>query len=306
MEYKDYYKTLGVEKNASSDEIKKKFRVLAKKYHPDLNPNDKEAEKKFKEINEAYEVLSDEKKRKTYDNFGSGASFTGGQNFDPRNFGFSGYTHSSGNADFSDFFNMFFGGGSGFNGGTTYEYRSSGSGFEDIFSGKGRASSYKPNYEMELELSIEEAMSGTTKHLNVQVGGEVKSIEVKVPRGITEDKKIKVRGEKWGLDADILFSIRILTGDYEMDGLNLTKKLEVYPWEAYFGCEKEIEVFGTKIKLKIPARIETGKKIRLSGKGFVNIKKEKGDLFVEIKIINGAYNSEQEDLLKKIGELSIN
>ncbi|NMB06800.1 MAG: J domain-containing protein, partial [Tissierellia bacterium] len=91
MEYKDYYKILGVDKGASNAEIKKAYRKLAKKYHPDLNPNDNEAQEKFKDINEAYEVLGDEKKRKKYDTFGSGASFTNGQNFDPSNFGFENF-----------------------------------------------------------------------------------------------------------------------------------------------------------------------------------------------------------------------
>ena len=110
MEYKDYYKILGVDKNATDAEIKKEYRKLAKKYHPDVNQNNEAASNKFKEINEAYEVLSDKEKRKQYDMFGSNYNFSGGDNFDPRNYGFSASYSGSDMGGFSDFFNMFFGG----------------------------------------------------------------------------------------------------------------------------------------------------------------------------------------------------
>ena len=303
MEYKDYYKILGVEKSATADEIKSAFRKLAKKYHPDLNPNNEEAEKKFKEINEAYEVLGDEKKRKTYDTFGTTNNFSGGQNFDPNAYGYSGFT-GSGNADFSDFFNMFFGGAGGGRSSRTYYSTGDGGfggGFEDIFGG-GR-SKRPQNYEMELEVSINDAMHGALKKLNLNIGGQLKTIEVKIPRGITENKKIRVRGEKWGLDRDIMFSIKINPHPYKMKGLDLYKDLELYPWEAYFGTEKEIEVLGTKMKLKTPPNMQSDKKIKLKGKGFVDMKNNTGDLYANIKIINPTnLSKEKEELLRKLGE----
>jgi len=137
MEYKDYYKILGVKKNATDAEIKKEYRKLAKKYHPDVNQNDEVASNKFKEINEAYEVLSDKEKRKQYDMFGSNYNFSGGDNFDPRNYGFSASYSGSDMSGFSDFFNTFFGGGgtssssfSGFSGFDGFTNSRTYSGFE--------------------------------------------------------------------------------------------------------------------------------------------------------------------------------
>ena len=139
MEYKDYYKILGVDKDASEDDIKKQYRQMAKKYHPDLNPDNEEAQEKFKEVSEAYEVLGDEEKRSQYDNFGSSHNFSGGQNFDPSDFGFGGggrsYSYSSSaGGDFSDFFNAFFSGGGGGAG-------MGGMNMDDIFSGRSSAKS---------------------------------------------------------------------------------------------------------------------------------------------------------------------
>lgn len=299
MEYKDYYKILGVDKNATADEIKSSFRKLAKKYHPDLNPDNAEAEQKFKEINEAYEVLSDDKKRKTYDRFGTTNNFTGGQNFDPNAYGYSGFS-GSGNADFSDFFNMFFGGGGG---SRTYTSSGSGFGFEDLFGGGRRSSRGPQNYEMDLDVTLYEAMTGTTKRLSLDVGGQVKNIEVKVPRGITDGKKIRVRGSKWGIDKDILFKIKVNPYPYELKGLDIYKDIELYPWEAYFGVEKEIDILGTKIKLKTPPNMQTGKKIKLKGKGFVDLKKNTGDFYAVVNIVNPTnLSKEKEDLLRKLGE----
>lgn len=293
MEYKDYYKVLGVDKSATKDEIKREFRKLAKKYHPDLNPGDKEAEKKFKEINEAYEVLGDEKKRATYDNFGSSYNFQGGQNFDPNSYGFSHFTSNS-SGDFSDFFNLIFGGnfGTGASGG-----RETFSGFSDIFGG-GRRRKVTP-YESTIDLSISELQNGVVKNLSLNVNGELKNIEVKVPSGMTPDKRIKVRGSKWGIDRDILFSINVVDFNAELDGLDIIKELTVYPWEAYFGSEKTVDVGDKKLKLKIPKNVDAGKKIRIKGKGFKNMKGTQGDLFFRVKIVNPKNLSREQEKLYK-------
>lgn len=296
MEYKDYYKVLGVDKSATKDEIKREFRKLAKKYHPDLNPGDKEAEKKFKEINEAYEVLGDEKKRATYDNFGSSYNFQGGQNFDPNSYGFSHFS-SNASGDFSDFFNLIFGGN--FGGGTSSGSQNFG-GFGDIFGGSRRRHSVSP-YESTIDLTISELQNGTVKSLSLNVNGEIKNIDVKVPTGMTPDKRIKVRGSKWGLDRDILFSINVVDNSAELDGVDIVKELPVYPWEAYFGSEKTVDVGDKKLKLKIPKNVDAGQKIRIKGKGFKNMKGIQGDLFFKIKIVNPKHmNKEQENLYKDL------
>ena len=218
MEYKDYYKTLGVDKTASQSDIKKKFRQLAKKYHPDLNKGNKEAAEKFKEINEAYEVLGDEEKRKKYDAFGSGYNFTGGENFDPSQYGFGGfnggksYTFSGSNAGgFSDFFNMFFGGGF------------SSSQTDNIFSGFGerRNAHSRGRFDTEISISIKEAFEGAEKNLLLNVNGENKRLNLKVPKGILPGKKIKMKGEKIGIDGDIYIKINVTDKKMQLKGVDI-------------------------------------------------------------------------------------
>lgn len=296
MEYRDYYKILGVDKNASKDEIKKKFRELAKKYHPDLNPGDAEAEKKFKEINEAYEVLSDDKKRKTYDNFGSNYNFQGGQNFDPGSYGFTYTNFGGGSGDFSDFFNLIFG---NMGGGESTGF----GGFSDIFSGGSRRKRETPPYESVLDVTVDDLKNGALKSISLSINGKVHNIEVKVPRGMTPDKRIKVRGSKWGIDRDILFSVEVKDAGETLVGNDIIRKLEVLPWEAYFGAEKQVNVNGKTIKLKVPAHIESGKKIRIKKQGFEDMKGNKGDLLFEIVITNPKNMSkEKEDIYRTLLE----
>lgn len=287
MEYKDYYKILGVDKNSSQDEIKKVYRKLAKKYHPDLNPNDNKAQEKFKEINEAYEVLGDADKKKKYDQFGSGYDFTNGQNFDPSQYGFGngGYTYtSSGGGDFSDFFNMFFEGAGGSQRG------SSAGGFNigDLFGGGRKATRREtPSYESELNITIEEGYHGKTKDITLNIGGENKSLSINIPKGIFPGKKLKVKGEKWGINGDILFKINFIEdGKNKLDGLNITSKLDLLPWEAALGEKKVVTTMDGKIKIDIPKAISSGKKIRIPKKGYKDMKGDQGDLFVEINIVN--------------------
>lgn len=304
MEYKDYYKILGVGKSASQDEIKKKYRKLAKKYHPDLHPDDKDAQEKFKEINEAYEVLGDEDKKKQYDTFGSSYNFAGGQNFDPSQYGFGNgrtYTYSTGDGGgFSDFFNMFFGGGGG---------PSSSSGFNigDLFgSGGGRAKRSRQSYDLDLNISLEEGYNGTTKDISVNIGGETKNISVKIPKGIFPGKKLRVKGEKWGIAGDILFKINFHENSrYRLDGLDITLKVPVLPWEAALGTKAVVDTLEGKIKVTIPKGIEAGKKIRIPKKGYRDMKDNLGDLYIEINIVNPpSLSEEEEELYKKLRDLS--
>ena len=276
MQYKDYYKILGVDKNASTDEIKKAYRKLAKKYHPDLNQGNKEAQEKFKDINEAYEVLGDENKRKKYDTFGTGYNFSHGQNFDPSQFGFQGfgngrrYTYSTRGAGrgFSDFFNMFFGG---------HNFG------EDIFGSK-------PNpqkYESEIYITIAEGYRGTNKTLSFRIGNDTKSLSIKVPKGILPGKKIKIKGEKAGIDGEIYIKVKFLKDEsLRLEGLDIYKKIDLYPWDAAFGTTVVVETLEDKIKVKVPENMEGGKKIRIPKKGYRDMKGNIGDLYVEINIVN--------------------
>ena len=302
MEYKDDYKILGLKKNATDAEIKKEYRKLAKKYHPDVNQNDEVASNKFKEINEAYEVLSDKEKRKQYDMFGSNYNFSGGDNFDPRNYGFSASYSGSDMSGFSDFFNMFFGGG-----GTSSSSFSGFSGF-DGFTNSRTYSGFKrqpqrQKYETSINLSVKEAYSGIERELYVNINNSPKKITVKIPKGITTGKKVKVNGDKYNLDGDIFVKINVISDEYRLENLDLIKTVSLYPWEAYFGVTKVIETLNGNVRVKIPAKIESMKKIRISNKGYTDLKGKTGDLYLEI-VINNPKNlsGEKLELYKKLME----
>lgn len=297
MEYKDYYKILGVDKDTSQNDIKKAYRKLAKKYHPDLNPNDNKAQEKFKGINEAYEVLGDAEKKKKYDTFGSGADYSNGQNFDPSQYGFGGsggsYTYtSSGGEGFSDFFNMFFGGGS----------RSSRS------SRSQRQEMPRQSYESELNITLEEAYNGTTKDITINFMGENKNLAIKVPKGILPGKKLKVKGEKWGIEGDILFLINFVTDNKNiLDGLDIISKQDVLPWEAALGAKVVVNTLSGKIRVNIPKGIVGGQRIRIPQKGYVDMNGNTGDLYIEINIVNPTeLNPEMLKLYEELSRISKN
>lgn len=289
MKYKDYYKILGVDKSTSQDEIKKAYRKLAKKYHPDLHPDNEESQEKFKEVNEAYEVLMDKEKREQYDAIGTRANFSDGQNFDPSQYGFrsgNSHTYTTQGEDFSDFFNMFFGGrGSG----RSSSYSTDEFDMEDLFGGGTRSTrkreTQRQSYESELNITIDEAYHGTTKKMRLNIGGENKPIDIKVPAGILPGKQLKVKGEKLGLSGDILFKINLEEGRESLNGLDVNKKLDLFPHEAALGGKKIISTFEGKIKISIPKGISSGRKIKISKKGFKDMKKNIGDLYIELNIV---------------------
>lgn len=301
MEYKDYYEILGVSKDASDKDIKNAYRKLAKKYHPDLNQGDQKAADKLKEVNEAYEVLSDSEKRKKYDRFGSGYDFSNGANFDPSQYGYGGgtYTYSTGGGDFSDFFNMVFGRDSGSTGSKGF----SGINFEDIFSGgKSRKKPASKRYDMELSLSLEEAYKGGEKSVGIVIGGQSKNIKIKWPKGIMDGKKIKVNGKNQGIDGDIYVKVNIYSED-EINGNNLTKTVDIYPWQAYFGTSKTVKTLDGNIKVKIPAGVQSGQVVKIANKGFIDMKGNKGDLFIKIMIKNPTKLTEkQEEIYRQLNE----
>ena len=299
---RDLYEILGVDKNCNKAELKSAYRKLAKKYHPDVNQNDEVASNKFKEINEAYEVLSDKEKRKQYDMFGSNYNFSGGDNFDPRNYGFSASYSGSDMSGFSDFFNMFFGGG-----GTSSSSFSGFSGF-DGFTNSRTYSGFKrqpqrQKYETSINLSVKEAYSGIERELYVNINNSPKKITVKIPKGITTGKKVKVNGDKYNLDGDIFVKINVISDEYRLENLDLIKTVSLYPWEAYFGVTKVIETLNGNVRVKIPAKIESMKKIRISNKGYTDLKGKTGDLYLEI-VINNPKNlsGEKLELYKKLME----
>ena len=303
MKYKDYYDILGVDKNASQDEIKKAYRKLAKKYHPDLNPGNNQAQEKFKDINEAYEVLGDEGKRKKYATFGS--CFANGQDFDPSQFGFdnfgNGHTYTytgDGNfGGFSDFFNMFFGGG--------------GSGIGDLFGrrGGGRGFNYeqpRQNFESQIDVTLREAQNGADRKVSLGIGNEVRNISVKIPKGILPGKKIKMRGEKIGIPGDLYIKVNIIDDpEFSLDGINLKTQIKLLPWEAALGVEVLVPTLSGKVKVKVPSGIDSGQKIRIPKAGYKDMKGNTGDLYIEILIVNPPHLTDEErKLYEKLREVS--
>ncbi|MFO7635856.1 MAG: DnaJ C-terminal domain-containing protein [Clostridia bacterium] len=290
MQYKDYYKILGVDRKADKATIKKAFRSLAKKHHPDTTQG-KQSDEKFKEINEAYEALSDPEKRRKYDQFGSGQHFKNGHEFDPSSFGFQRNTGGS-QSDFSDFFNMFF--SDGFEGG-------------DIFRGaRTRHARKARDYEGEIEITLREAMEGTEKSM---MAGE-RTITIKIPPGIKDKGKIKYRGKGEELSGsqsgDLYLTARIRPEKgWELDGSHIIRTVQVHPWEAYFGEQITVEHFGENIKFRLPRDMDGMGSVRIPGKGYWKADKTRGDLFIKVQMVNPRkMTTEQEELYRKLKDIS--
>ncbi len=311
MKYRDYYEILGVDKKASADEIKKAYRKMAKKYHPDAHPGDKAAEDKFKEANEAYEVLGDIEKRKKYDQFGRDGQFYNGADFDPSKYGFENgtrYEYRTEGGGFSDFFNMFFGGGDPFGA----------FGGDSIFSGsKGRGSRFSRNAQMKgqdiesrLEISLADGFNGAQRLVTLRTTEGDKTISLKVPAGIKPGEKIKLSGQgnpgmNGGSNGDLYLRIEFSKDPVcELNGLNLESRLPLYPWEAALGAEKSFNTLDGRISVKIPAGIQTDNKIRVAGKGYRDKSGTRGDLFLRAAIVNPArLNKEQTELYEKLSKI---
>ncbi len=303
MQYKDYYNILEVDKSASQNDIKKSYRKLAKKYHPDTNPGNKQAEEKFKDINEAYEVLGDPEKRKKYDTFGQGSNFSNGYDFDPSQYGFGNnvkYEYKSGGTgNHSDFFNMFFG-GNGFD-------------LDDLFGHAGTGARRRnpvydgDNVEAELEVTIEEGLKGSEKKISLRGRGEEKSLSFKIPKGVKDGERIRLQGQggpgaNGGRNGDLYLNIRIRQDQrYKIEGNNLLASVDVFPWEAALGGEKTVETPDGRILVKIPAGIQTDSKIRVAGKGYIDRENRRGDLFIKVRIVNPQrISNEMKELYEKL------
>jgi len=275
MKYKDYYEILGVDKKAKDDEIKKAYRKLAKKYHPDTNPDNKAAEEKFKEISEAYEVLSDKEKREKYDKFGSNYQYGNNSNFDPSQFGFNYNRQGRGSASgFSDFFDMFFSDGFDING---------------IFGNRG-ASRRQPrgrDYESTIDISLADGINGAEKKYSING----KTVTLRIPKGIKDGGRIKLKGQgeniQGGQSGNLFLKVSLKPErGYTLSGSNIERTVDIYPWEAYYGVDKNIRMFDSNIKLSIPKGIKGGGRIRIPGKGYYSSPGKRGDLYIRVNIVN--------------------
>jgi molecular chaperone DnaJ len=350
MEFRDYYKTLGLERTASEADIKSAFRKLARKHHPDVNPNNKDAERRFKEINEAYQVLSDPAKRKKYDELGAdwergtteeemrrryaeqAAAGAGG--------GGGGRGFSSG--DFSDFFSQFFGGGGGggFRAGAPRGY----SDFD--FSGEP---SRAPDLRAEVQISLPEAVTGAKRRLDLQAEDECttcggsgmiaqeekkgkarvirsarpcptcggsgvipvrRSLEVTIPPGVADGTQLRLKGQggrapRPELNGDLFLTIRIPPHPvFALAGRDLRVQLPVWDYEAALGAEITAPTVGGKVELKIPAGSQTGRVMRLRGRGLPARGKEPaGDLLYELKVLAPTdLTAEERELMQKLAD----
>lgn len=316
MEYKDYYKILGVDRQAKEDQIKRAYRKLAMKYHPDRNPGDKQAEERFKEINEAYQVLSDPEKRARYDQLGDsyqrwqqrgGAPggfnwdewFTttpGGGNVRVEVGNLDDLFGGSGLGDFSEFFRRIFGGMGGMPG---YE--------------AGRRGSVRPSrsyqaspVEHEVEISLHEAYHGTLRRIEV----DGRRLEVKIPSGSRTGTKIRVPGAVTtpdGQKTDLFLVIKVAPDpNYEIKGSDLYTEVPVDLYKAVLGGEVTVHTLSGDVILTIPPGTQPGQTIRLAGKGLPKIKNpgEYGDLFVRVKVkIPRKLSPEQRELFQKLQKL---
>jgi len=311
VQYKDYYEMLGVPRTASGEEIKKSFRRLAREYHPDVAKDKRKAEEKFKEINEAYEVLGDPAKRKKYDELGanwkSGAdfrpppgweNFAGGQTFHGGRAGSQEFEFQFGGTGFSDFFEQLFGsrmgrGAGGF--GRTRGYA------DEEFAERGR------DIEGDILVTLDEAMHGSVRTVNVrhQVGRSVKTEthQVKIPPGVTEGQKLRVagRGEAGsggGAAGDLYLHVRLAKHpDFEVEDRNLIYEAELAPWEAVLGANLSVPAPDGRVNIKIPAGTQNGQKLRVRGRGLPLPNGARGDLIVVARIAVPAKVAEAEKKL---------
>jgi len=291
MEYRDYYKDLGVERNASADEIKRAYRKLAMKYHPDRNPGNKGAEEEFKKINEAYQVLSDPQKRARYDQLGE--SYSNWQRTGaPGDFNWGDWTARTGGGGqvdindlfgdgvFSDFFRSIFGG-----------------------MGVGQATRTRtrgtPAFQQPVSINLCEAYTGTARQL--QIGN--RRVEVKIPAGARTGTKIRVPAAGPDGSGDIYLVLDVLEDPvFERDGNDLHTQVSVDVFKAMLGGEVEVKTLSGKVILTVPAGTQPEQVFRLAGRGMPQLRREevKGDLYVRVKVqIPRQLTAKQKSLLEE-------
>ena len=287
MEYKDYYKSLGVTRSASADEIKKAYRKLAREFHPDKNKA-KGAEDKFKEINEANEVLSDPEKRKAYDTLG--ANWKAGGGFTPppgwnRNFGGGGgfgggMPGGGGPGGFSDFFSTLFGGANaGGMGGSRFQ-------FEDEDDHFHRS---PPAARARIEITLEDSFHGGTRQVSLADG---RTLNVRVPKGITAGQSIRLAGQG-PRGADLMLEIDFAEHpQFKAEGRDVKVTVNIAPWEAALGAKIPVPTLGGAVEINVPAGTQSGKRMRLKGRGLPG--KEPGDQTVSLRIVTPAPRDDTE------------
>ncbi|MBI5962924.1 MAG: DnaJ domain-containing protein [Chloroflexi bacterium] len=295
MDYKDYYKILGVERKASADDIRSAYRKLAMKYHPDKNPGDKKAEDKFKEINEAYQVLSDDQKRARYDQLGSAYS----------NFRTSG--GRPGDFQWDDWFQQ---GGQQRGYGNTDDPFGGAGGFSDFFRSifgeavrnSARSQAAQQGYQQEVQISFQEAYEGSMRQL--QTNG--RKLQVRIPAGVKTGSKVRVAGAgPEGLDLYLVVNVTD-EDKFEREGQDLYTTSTLSVFTLILGGETEVETPTGKVKLSIPAGTQTDQVFRLTGRGMPHLKdpKTKGDLYVKLKVQVPKYlSSKQRELLEEAARI---
>jgi curved DNA-binding protein len=292
MDFKDYYKILGVEPTADDKAIKTAYRKLARKYHPDVS-KEKDAEAKFKDASEAYEALKSADKRAEYDElrkYGQhGQPFQGPPGWQSR----GGYSGGEDQGDFSDFFSSIFGArGDGFSGG---QRRSTGRKGQDV--------------EMQLSVSLEETLSTESKQISFQVpqydasgrhvSNTVKSLNVKIPSGVTDGERIRLKGQGapgigGGANGDLYLIVKFAPHPkFEVEGENLVITVPVAPWELALGTEVAVPTLTGKINLKVPAGSQNGQRMRAKGHGLMNKGGQRGYLFIQLKVVMPKEASEE-------------
>jgi curved DNA-binding protein len=292
VQFRDYYETLGVAKTATADEIRTAFRKLARKYHPDVAKDKKVAEEKFKQINEAYEVLSDPDKRKKYDQLGEDWNQPGGFQPPPQwgraqpGGGFQRYGGQDGGVEFefggtgfSDFFETFFGGGRG----------------QSAFGGFGQRQTQAErgdDVEADIMVTLEEALHGSTRTVSLRRTGskKVETYQVKIPRGVHEGQRIRLAGqgeasERGGKSGDLFLRVRLARHpDFTVEGSDLIHDEKIAPWQAVLGTELKVATLEENVRLKIPAGTQDGQRFRLRERGLPSSAGKRGDLYVEVQI----------------------
>lgn len=289
MKYKDYYKILGVERGAQADEIKKAYRKLARKYHPDVS-KEPEAEERFKEVNEANDVLSDPEKRAAYDQLGS---YQSGQEFRPppgwgERFGGGFGGADMGGMDFSDMFAQMFGGMHG----------ARGFGGAQGFRGatKGR------DVEASLNIGLEEAFRGCERSLNLSEPRQAaRTVNVRIPAGALPGMRLRVPGKgghgAHGQAGDLYLNIEVAPHElYRLDGKDIVLETPIMPWEAALGTTITVPTLSGSVRLKVPAGARSGQKLRLAGKGMPSAKGA-GNFYVLLQIVLPSEASEEEKKL---------
>jgi curved DNA-binding protein len=318
VEFKDYYATLGVPRTASDQDIKKSFRKLAREFHPDVAKDKKTAEEKFKEINEAYEVLSDPDKRKKYDQYGSTWKEGGGYQPPPgwQDARSAGGAQSQefhfGGTGFSDFFEQLFGRGGG--GGFGFGGRD----FEAAESAQPRGPARGYDIEGDILVTLDEAMRGSVRSIslervNPKTGQtEAQTFKVRVPVGVKEGQTIRIPGKggdgaNGGTSGDLFLHVRYAAHpDFRARGSDLHCDLDLAPWEAVLGTTVSVPTLESPVKVRIPAGTNNGCQLRVRGRGLPRGRDgERGDLYVVVNVqLPPQLSDEERELWEKLGRVS--